>query len=148
MPDGLEYLVRPYQTPNAQGAIIIPATPVGAGTLATLTWSGVGSTTMPQPQVSPNSTSVQCCDETQDELSRETELVRITQQGEPENYVDVARSNKLHIKRKQDTQSHCIPDVVYFAGPTFSDGFEPQDDSAGACKITFTLKNNTTAPGG
>ena len=141
MPDGLEYLVRPYQTRNAQGQIIIPATPVGTRERATLTWGAAA--TMPERKMT-STTNVQCCNEQQNELDRVSEFIEIpiTTDGTGSGHVQIARPTQMHLKRKSDSQqSHCIPDVTYFSGPTFSDGFEPHDDAAGDCKITLNLQN-------
>jgi hypothetical protein len=142
MPDGLEYLVRPYQTPNAQGAIIIPATPVGTRERATLTWGAAA--TMPERKMTSATVNVQCCNEQQDELDRISEYIEIpiSTDDSGSGHIEVARPTEMHFKKKSDSQqSHCIPDVTYFSGPTFSDGFEPHDDAAGGCKITLKLKN-------
>jgi len=40
MPDSLEFIVRPFQTPSAHGRAIIAATPKGTRENATLTWGG------------------------------------------------------------------------------------------------------------
>jgi hypothetical protein len=143
MPDGLEYLVRPYQTPNAQGAIIIPSTPAGTRERATLTWGAAA--TMPQHTTTSDSVSVNCCNEQQNELDRVSETVTVpvtTDDPSVNGILFVARPTQLRLKKKSNDQnSACIPDVTYFSGATFSDGFEPQDDATTGCKIILTFKN-------
>jgi hypothetical protein len=143
MPDGLEYLVRPYQTPNAQGGIIIPATPVGTRERATLTWGAAA--TMPPQATKSDTLSMTCCNEEHNELSRYSEMVVVpvtTNDPTVTGSAQIARPTELHLKKKSNDQNaHCIPDVTYFSGATFSDGFEPKDDGSTGCRITMTLKN-------
>jgi hypothetical protein len=102
MPDGFEYVVRPWQSPNAHGQIRIPATPSRGGREAAhLQWGGQG--TMPQVRVTgvdfntrkPN-------DERLNEQKRESDIIRIEQPGKPENYVDVARARQVDLTKQTD----------------------------------------------
>jgi hypothetical protein len=69
--DGIEHFVRPFTSPNAHGAIIIPSTPSGSRQRATLTWGA--KATMPTVD-NGISFSVVCCDE------------QLTEQDGRENY--------------------------------------------------------------
>jgi hypothetical protein len=96
----LEYLVRPYTTPNAHGQIIIPSAPRGSHERATLTWSGAAEVPSPVESSDGVNFEVVCCQEGLNELSRESEIERITQQTNPDNWVDVARAASLKLKKK------------------------------------------------
>jgi hypothetical protein len=109
--DSLEYVVRPYQTPSAHGAIIIPSTPTGTRERATLTWGA--EATMPERE-EPDGIGFQlvCCTETLNENSRETETKRIEQEGNPDNWVDVDRPTKLKLKKKDANKCGDVWDQI------------------------------------
>lgn len=106
MPHGLEYLVRPYQSPGTQGAIIIASTPRGTREIARATWGA--KATMPPVEATDNQTNVTCCGEQLTEQTRKSDTVRITQPGKPENYIDVARAREVRLKKK--TKDKCAGD--------------------------------------
>jgi hypothetical protein len=114
--DGLEYVVRPYQTPNAHGSIIIPSTPRGSRERATLTWGKDASITMPTPvEVNEGvNFEVVCCQENLNELDRESDTERVYQNGDQTsfNWVDVLRPKSLRLKKKE--KNNCF-------GPTLSE---------------------------
>lgn len=90
----LEYVVRPYQVTNAQGAILIPAATEGTPQRATLTWGGTASVTS-VPPMQTITFNQNCCNEGNSEIERESDTVRIYQQDNEANYVDVARPKKV-----------------------------------------------------
>jgi len=103
MPDGFEYFVRPWQSPNAHGTTVIPATPSRGGReRAHLTWGGKG--TMPEVRLTGLDFNTQKSphDERLTEQNRESDIVRIEQPGKPENYVDVARAKKVTLAKETD----------------------------------------------
>lgn len=140
MPHGLEYLIRPYQTPGSHGAIIIPATPRGTRQIARVTWGA--KATIPPVEAVDNNQNVTCCGEQLTEQTRKSDTVRITQPGKPENFVDVARAREVRLKKK--TKDKCAAEwaqMSYVAASVdaiFDDlekdmGFEsPTDKHCGA----------------
>jgi hypothetical protein len=103
--DALEYVVRPYTTPNAHGSIIIPSTPRGTRERATLTWGKDSAITIPTPvEVSDGvNFDVVCCKEALNELDRESDPERVYQNGDVNsfNWVDVLRPKSLRLKKKE-----------------------------------------------
>jgi hypothetical protein len=99
--DALEYVVRPWTTPNAHGQIIIPSAPKSSPERASLTWGG-GTFDLPQrTEVSDGVTfEVICCQEELSEKSRTSETKRITQQDNEDNWVDVERPTAVKLKKK------------------------------------------------
>jgi hypothetical protein len=102
--DSLEYVVRPYVTPNAHGQIIIPSAPRGSHERATLTWSGAAEVPAPQEISDGVNFEVVCCQEGLNESSRENTIERIAQQTNPDNWVDVARAASLKLKKKESNK--------------------------------------------
>jgi len=104
MPDGFEYIVRPWQSPNAHGQTIIPAMPSrGSRQSAHLTWGG--KRTMPEAKLTQLDFSTQKRkpkDEKLTEKDRDSDIVRIEQEGKPENYVDVARARKVTLALQRE----------------------------------------------
>jgi hypothetical protein len=147
----LEYAVRPYQTPGSQGKIIIPSTPGSSSQRATITWSAQSSVT---PQ--NNGFNVTCCGEHLDELTREYEVVQIpvTQAQVDEGHLDVARSNKLTLHKKLQSNKCDSPLDQYLGaefglddtGDVFVDlGWAGTPDAdTDQCRVTWALNNNTT----
>src|SRR4029077_7131771 len=101
----LEYIVRPYQSPNSHGGIIIPSTPTGTRTRATLTWGA--STTMPIPDAGIN---VECCSEKLKETKRTSKKIRVFQNDNESspNWVDVERPETLNLSKHD--KNDCISD--------------------------------------
>jgi hypothetical protein len=102
--DSLEYVVRPYTTPNAHGQIIIPSTPRGTHARATLTWDG--QMTIPtRTEVSDGvNFEVVCCQESLSEVSRKSKPERIYQNGDvnSSNWADIERPTSLRLKKKEN----------------------------------------------
>jgi hypothetical protein len=98
--DALEYVVRPYTTPNAQGQVIIPSTPVAKPQSATLKWGAMA--TMPQVATGINF-QVVCCKDTLHEKDRKTETVRVYQNGDntSPNYIDYERPLSMNLEKKE-----------------------------------------------
>src|SRR4051812_4430711 len=105
----LEYVVRPFQSPGAHGAIIIPSTPSGSRERATITWTA--ESTLPDAKFTGIAVTSKKEDDV--ETGRDTETVRNTG-NDPENWIDVARANKLYIDK---TISDADPNN---SGQTFS----------------------------
>ena len=72
----LEYIVRPFQAPNAHGTIIIPSTPTPSTETAILTWGG--EATLPEVQFIETGFNTRKGREDFDEKNRDAEVVRIT----------------------------------------------------------------------
>jgi hypothetical protein len=109
MPDSLEYVVRPYQTPGAHGSLIIPSRPTATRERATMTWGAPG--TMPEvTEVDSEGIGfeVVCCNEQLNERDRTSETKRIFQRGDTssENWVDVQRPKTLRLKKRD--KNTCI----------------------------------------
>src|SRR5215471_13577937 len=114
----LEYAVRPFTSPNAQGKIIIPATPGATNQRARITW-GAKSTNIPDPTVSDDF-SVVCCSDQLHELEREVEVVSIPIQ-DPEGaapHVEVARSKTVKLL-KQLQNNPCDSPLDTYLGAEF-----------------------------
>ena len=59
MPHGLEYIVRPFQSPGSLGNVIIPGTPERTQEVAHITWGAVG--TMPSTKILNPDVNVTVC---------------------------------------------------------------------------------------
>lgn len=92
-----EYFVRPYQTPDSHGRVIIPSTPGGSRERATLTWGAKVKGTLPTPQVIGFDTK--CCMETLQEKDRKAETVKIVASNEPENYITLRRATEIEFQK-------------------------------------------------
>src|SRR6187401_2887730 len=99
-----EYFVRPFQTPDAHGRIVIPSAPGGNVQRATLTWGAKTSldaiadkgisVTGSWPNDEPG-----CCTEQYQEKERKTTQVKITDSTEPENWILVNRATSLSLDK-------------------------------------------------
>jgi len=140
----LEYVVRPYQARNAQGAILIPAATAGGRQRATLTWGR----SSPRPPAQSITFKVNCCNETQDETARKTETVRIYQPDNPENYIDVARATQVKLHKTEANGCDEAFNILGFSDMAMAapDGVSPTDASSNLCASTWNLSNNTTQP--
>jgi hypothetical protein len=139
----LEYVVRPFQSPGAHGSIVIPSTPSGSRERATLQWSA--DATLPATAFS--GVDFHCCKEDGAELKRDTETVRIYG-NDPENWIDVARSNKLYMNKQTD-KSGCFDDPkssFQDPGGFLQSGFSDTPGASSSkekCDVTLSLNNNT-----
>jgi hypothetical protein len=143
----LEYAVRPFQTPNAQGRIIIPSTPQGVIERAILKWGA--QSTLPPPVYA--GINVKCCQQKTNELSREGETVRING-SDGESYIDVFRANKLKLNRKTSGSCSGVDDPFGLGVDVMSQEIEATFDDFNAqvteglpddCDDEMTLNNNT-----
>lgn len=148
----LEYAVRPYQTPNSQGKIIIPSTPGSSSQRATITW-GAKNSAIPSANKGFN---VQCCNEQLDEVERQGETVQIpvSQSEVDTGYVEVFRSNQLKLKKKANNNPCDSPLDQYLGaefglddtGDTTIDlGWAGTPDPSDQCNVGWKLNNNTAA---
>jgi hypothetical protein len=142
----IEYFVRPFQTANAQGAIIIPSRPIGTRQRATLTW-GAKATMPPRTGISFD---VLCCKEDLNENTRKSEQKRITNPQDSSMYVDVERPTSLTLKKK--SKSTCGDDwdqisgvaqavdstLAAFAADVHSGTVASKDSN---CNVSWTFKN-------
>src|SRR5215831_17073015 len=73
----LEYIVRPFQSPGSQGAVIIPSTPSPTNERATLTWGAKAAV----PAVTQGVGFAGCCKESADESNQQYEPVTINNEN-------------------------------------------------------------------
>jgi hypothetical protein len=95
-----EYFVRPFQSADSHGRVIIPSTPSGYER-ATLTW-GAKVAGLPAPE--QGGTNVDCCSEHLDELDRKSDRVTIVDPTTPENYLVVDRAIAVKLRKRKDDQ--------------------------------------------
>ena len=152
MPHGFEYIVRPYQTPNAHGNIVIASTPVGTRERATLTWG----TQADQPEAQPGegATNVVCCVEQSDETSRKSTTERIEQSGKPENWVEVRRPYELKLQKKEKNKCDSNWSQMSYVAASIDALFEDLGDDIKSgregkadrkCGQTWKFKNENAA---
>lgn len=148
----LEYVVRPYQTPNAHGQIIIPSTPSSSRERATLTWGAKAT----MPSVGQGiSFEVVCCKENLDEQKRTTSRQRVYQNNDSTspNWVDWDRAETVNLNKKE--QNSCGDDWDQISGAAaeidatlaqYAAGFAPWGGSASStgkkCDTVWKLKND------
>jgi hypothetical protein len=100
-----EYFVRPFQSPDAHGRIVIPAAPQGFDQRATLTWgnkTSLDSTGDKGISVTthwPDAADQGCCIEKLDEKSRTTVQKKIVDSHDPENWITVNRATELSLDK-------------------------------------------------
>jgi hypothetical protein len=153
-----EYFVRPFQSRDSFGRIILPSTPGDSVEKATLTWGSSASTT---PGTLPKPTSlgvnIRCCNEELTENTRTGNTLRIHATNEPESYIDVHRATEVVLRKKEE--NHCddwLMNNSYVASgvsQAFSDlsslihasddAFKPSGSSP-ECQQTMKLNPNTT----
>jgi hypothetical protein len=131
----LEYLVRPFQSPAANGAIIIASTPTASKEIAQLTWSAAP---IEADKIGYTGFQISCCDEQHTENSRDFSTIRITG-NDPENWIDVQRANKLYMDKTGDT-SKCQA-AAQTASSTDAGSGAGGSTTPGKCQLTVTLKN-------
>lgn len=98
MPHGIEYIVRPFQSPGSLGNIVIPATPKETQEKAHIVWGGKG--TMPAVRLINPGTEVRTCQENNTENDRDSDTVRIVG-NDGESYVDVARPRRVRLTKDE-----------------------------------------------
>lgn len=141
----LEYIVRPFQQPNAHGTIIIPATPTESTETAVITWGG--EATLPAVQFIELGFNTKKGREDFVEQTRDSEVVRITG-NDPDNWIDVQRSKKLYLdKTTQLAVNASSPGQSgYVAVKDLEDIIATSKDPE-KTKATIELSYNTTPSG-
>jgi hypothetical protein len=96
----LEYVVRPYQSPDANGAVIIPSTPSGSRQSATLKWGATATI----PEITGENFNMVCCKEASTEQDRTSDTVRVFQNGDStsDNWVDLERAKTMDLQKKEN----------------------------------------------
>jgi hypothetical protein len=145
-----EYFVRPFQSTDSHGRVILPATPSGFER-ATLTW-GAKVAGLPEPKRTGN--NVNCCNEHLHELDRKGDIVSIADPDTPENYIVVDRAVAVNFRKATDDK--CADDwlqMSYVASAVAAVFADLKDDieSVGGktvdqCHQTFHLSPNTVPP--
>jgi len=148
----LEYIIRPFQSPASQGAAIIPSTPQPSNERATLTWGAKAAV----PAVTTGVGFAGCCKETNNEIGRDTDQVKIHSSENPDDYVIVDRAKRLQWEKR--TADECAGNwdqfsgigleisqaLNQFAADIHSGSAAPAGDS-GTCTATLNLGANTIA---
>ena len=153
-----EYFIRPFQTPDAHGRIIVPSTPSASTERATITWGGSAPGTVPTPKQS--GVNVECCNETLTESSRTGNTVRINASGDEDSYINVHRATEVKLRKKEKNNCEGTLEKIswvnaevksYFADlaadiHSSDAAFAPFGiDDSGECRQTLKLQPNTTA---
>lgn len=152
-----EYVVRPFQTPDAHGRVIVPSTPSFSTERATLTWGSQHAATATLPTPKSMGVNIQCCNEIINENTRTGDTVKIAASNEPANYIMVHRATEVRLKKKDTNKcDDWLSNNSYVASgveQAFSDmsssihasdsAFLPSGSSA-ECHQTLKLKPNTT----
>jgi hypothetical protein len=105
-----EYFVRPFQTPDSNGRVIIPSTPSGHER-ATLTW-GAKTSSLPAPE--RTGTNVNCCGEELDEGERDGEVHKISSVESPGLFVLEHRPTQVKLRKKHEDK--CAADWNQMSG--------------------------------
>jgi len=104
-----EYAVRPFQTPGAQGRIVVPSALSGFDQRATITWGnktsldsagdkGISVTTH-WPDFGEG-----CCTEVSEQKSNEMDAIRIDNEGTNGGSVTVQRARELNLDKTHDNR--------------------------------------------
>lgn len=149
MPHGLEYIVRPFQSPGSLGNIVIPATPKETQEQAHIVWGAKG--TMPAVKLVNPNTIVNTKKEVLDERDRDTDEVKVEQEGKPENYVMVERARTVRLNKNETGADTNLSVDLYRAGGTFDPKLDPylhnfssmatNFKQSGPSNVTWNLKN-------
>jgi hypothetical protein len=99
-----EYAVRPFESRDSHGRVILPATPSGFER-ATLTW-GAKVAGLPDPEIS--GTEVTCCHEQLAEHQRVGEVHKIVSKESPGLFILEHRATEVKLKKK--TEDKCASD--------------------------------------
>jgi hypothetical protein len=142
----LEYIVRPFQQPNAHGTIIISSNPKETEERAIITWGG--EATLPDTQFITTGFQIATCKEDSIELRRDSSTTRIYG-NDPENWIDVNRADKLYLDKQEENWKK---DPASAGQTDYADAgdFRPSEFKAQAlndvqkCAVTMKLNNNTT----
>src|SRR5215467_9372751 len=148
----LEYIVRPFQSPGAQGALIIPSTPSPTNERATLTWGPKAAV----PAVTQSVGFAGCCKEEGDESKQQYEPVTVYNEN-ADNGGSVSFFRARAFDFDKTTKDECAGDWDQFSGigleiTSALDQFSadihsgtaaPASDS-GTCHATMNLTNTPT----
>jgi len=158
-----EYFVRPFQSPDAHGRIVIPSAPQGFDQRATLTW---GNKTTLDSEAGKKGISVTthwpdftegdqgCCVEQLQEQGRSSTTVKIVDSHDPENWITVRRATELSMdKNHQNTcndmaewynvQMNASDAAVMKNYATLAKQMGVRDPEPEKCKTTMKLNANT-----
>lgn len=142
----LEYIVRPFQTPNAHGTIIIPATPKESTETAVLTWGG--EATLPEVKFIETGFAVRKGREDFVENKRDASTIRITGEdpGDGPSFIDVSRANKMYFDKttEQDVNAASPGQTDYVGSPAAASIYNTPSTS-NKSKATMALSGNTAA---
>lgn len=144
----LEYIVRPFTTPNSHGTIVIPSTPHASDETAILTWGGEAD--LPETQYFETGFNTRKGREDYTENSRDKDTIRIYGEdpGDGPSYIDVDRGNKLYMDKEtgRAVQADTPGQSDYVVGALADDpAFEPLSPYPAIdptkTKATLKLKN-------
>lgn len=151
-----EYFVRPFQTPDVHGRIILPATPQDRAERATITWGASTPGVIPTPR--SMGVNVNCCNESSTEQSRAGTDIQITANNDPESYITINRATEVKLKKTEnDTCDSPLTQDLYSASGVkaafaelsnlihSSDADYAPAGTSGGCGQILKLKPNTTA---
>jgi hypothetical protein len=155
-----EYAVRPFQSRDSFGRIILPSTPSGAAERATLTWGSSASLppgTLPTPTTM--GVNMKCCNETLTEDTRTGDTHRIEAENDPDSYIMVHRATEVKLQKKEENtcddwyrKNSYVAAGVKESFVGLADAIHASDKeflpagAAAACRQTMKLNPNTTEP--
>ena len=152
-----EYFVRPYQTPDAHGRVIVPSTPSTSTERATLTWGSQHAATGTLPTPHSMGVNIQCCHEIINEQERTGDTIKIEASNDPATYAMVHRATEVKLRKKEENncddwlkKNSYVAAGVKQAFDAMAKSIHASDASflpAGAateCRQTLKLKPNTT----
>lgn len=153
-----EYAIRPFQSPDVHGRVIVPSSPSATPERATLTWGSTHAATGTIPTAkSMGGTNTKCCKETINEQERAGDTIKIAASNEPENYIMVNRAREVKLKKKDDNScDDWLKNNSYVAAGIIeafsemaslihaSDGAFLPTGSTPGCDQTLKLQPNTT----
>ena len=134
----LEQAIRPFQAPGtlATRRIIAVNSQISV-TRALITWGAAGAMPTPTEEDAAEQFAfkVEQCDENNTEQTRKTHTTRVTQDGNPDNYVDVELTNSISFQKKATnklvgslvSETTAFTQEDPFAGTPFGD--VPQGDN-------------------
>jgi hypothetical protein len=154
MPDGLEYIVRPFTTPGPHGTTIIPSTPSGSRERATLTW-GAAADMPARSEIAGVNFEVVCCKESLSENDRKTEKIRVFQTLEDgtisdTNWIDYERPISMRLKKAEENKCGDDWDQISGVAQSINTSLDQFSDdihsgtvskSAGNCATSWSFKN-------
>lgn len=142
MPHGIEYIVRPFQSPGSLGNVVIPGTPARTQEQAHITWGGVG--TMPSVKLINPDTRVNNVrkDELQEE-DRNNDTIRIVG-SDGESYIDVDRPNEVRLHGKYLDTSSGLTKIYYAAGVQHDPKLDPYLKNFLNASDTITVEGPVT----